>query len=243
MKLSNNTISLGTDQPVIAIHTGDFRPEPDSSHADQHAPEPDELPLTDFERNMDRLYNMEDQAGLSDILAQLENNYKGERENIYQSGYNAGYEAGKSAMENQYREDVTALKDVMTGLAESRWRLEKEAELNLIELVLRISRRVINSELHNDKTKIENVIRETIHQIEQDEVLEILLNPDDHEYIIYQSAILEELPNEVKVKKVTTMNRGGCIVNTNMESIDATVETKLEQIAGSLYANLPGDEE
>ena len=240
MKSSNSHIDLGTNRSVVDIQVP--KPARNKKNAEEELPaQPDELPLTDFERNMDRLQNLESETGLPDILSQLEENYKGERENIYQSGFDAGLEAGKKEMQRQYQNEMQAVNTILDQLQESRWRLEREAELNVIELIMQIARRVIASELQQTPAKIENVLRETLSHIENDEVLEIHLNPEDYDYITQQSDVPKSLNPDVKIKKSTSMERGGCLVQTNMESIDATIESKLEQISRQLYANIPVD--
>jgi|GEM_PF-2345252 len=240
MKLSNSHINLGTNQPVIDVKACKTAPNGKSTIEEPPAT-PDELPLTDFERNMDRLQNLKSESGLPDILSLLEENYKGERENIYQSGFDAGFEAGKKEMQLQYQNEIQAVNAIINQLQESRWRLEREAELNVIELVIQIAQRLTNSELQTDPGKIENILKETLSHVENDEVLEIQLNSEDYDYLTQQSELPESLNPDVKIKKSTSLDRGGCIVQTNMESIDATIETKLEQISRQLYANIPVD--
>lgn len=238
MKSSNNHIHLSTDRPVVRITAGQPK-SADEKGAEPPLQENDELPLTDFERNMDRLHQLESETGPPDILSQLEENYKGEREKIYQSGY----EAGKKEVREQYSEDVQAVGRIIEQLQESRWRLEREAELNMVELVMQIARRVINSEVQNDPSTIENVLKDALSHIENDEVLEIQLHPDDYDSITKHSTFLDSLSPDTQIKKSASLQRGGCIVQTNMESIDATIDTKLDQISQQLYANLPADGE
>lgn len=198
----------------------------------------DTLPLSDFERNMARLQQAEEEKGLPEIIGRLEQNYAKERENIYNSGYEAGVEAGQKEMQQQYRDDITALEQVIREMETNRWRVQKEAELSLVNLALQVARQVIKAEISLNPNTIRQVIKETLDYTKNLEVLALEVNPADYAYIVRHSNITDELPDNIQMRKNPEIARGGCILHTNMESIDATVETKLNHLSEQLYQNV-----
>ncbi len=113
--------------------------------------------------------------------------------------------------------------------------MEKETELSLLNLALQISRHVIRSEISIHREKIENVVRETLDHARNLELIALEMHPKDCDFITRESDILNELPDNINLKKNPSISRGGCLLHTNMETIDARVETKLEQLAEELY--------
>lgn len=238
---SLSKVRLGTPESVVSIRAGSS--SPDRASGGSTGGMRNDLPLTEFERSMHELQQAEEDSPLDNILSQLEHNYKSERESIYQSGYNAGVEAGRAEVEKQYQEETQAVGSVVRKLQEERWRLRKDAELSLMHLVVQISERVLNHELETTPSLIENILHEAMAYIQENELLEVTLHPADYTYIEEQSEVLEALPDGVRLKRDASIQRGGCILQTNMETIDARLETKLEQIADQLFMNLPDTED
>ena len=244
-KISLNKV-VEVHQPVIGIQNGGdavIQESPilyggDGAAGGGRTDELDTLPLSDFERNMARLQQAEEGKGLPEIIGRLEQNYAKERENIYNSGYQAGVEAGQKEMQQQYREDITALEQLIREMESNRWRIQKEAELSLVNLALQVARQVIKAEISQNPEAIRHIIKETLDYARNLEVLALEVNPADYAYILRQSTILDELPENIQMRKNPEIARGGCILHTNMESIDATIETKLDHLAEQLYQNV-----
>ena len=238
---SLNSVRLRTTNPVVKIRTGSD--EGQGHHfAGTQAPVVKDLPLTEFEKSMQQLEHSDREFHAAEILSKLEDNYKLERESIYQSGYDAGMTAGKQELEAQYREDVRALELLIDEIRESRWRLRKDAELSLMQLVIQVAERVINNELQTNPSAIDSVLKEALSYVQENELVSITVNPEDYQYINEQSSLPDSLPEGIRIKQDSSLKRGGCILETNMETVDAKVGTKLEQIAAQLFTHLPDSE-
>lgn len=239
----NNVIEV--HQPVIGIVSGENSSSREplypggEAFSDQgdFTDELDTLPLSDFERDMARLQQAEEEKGLPEIIGKLEENYAKERENIYNSGYQAGIEAGRKEMQQKFQEDVTSLERLIREMESSQWRINKEAELGMINLSLQIARQIIKAEITLNPETIRHIIKQTLDYAQNLEILSLELNPKDYNYISEHSKIIDELPDNIQMKKNARIARGGCILHTNMESIDATIETKLDHLAEQLYQN------
>lgn len=242
MKSSTN-IRLGTNAPVKGISCKDNGVSSVDTDPFGDGLSGNELPLTDFERSMNQLHSSEDTTNLSSIIGQLENNYKSEREKIYQSGYQAGVEAGQQELERQYGHRLQSMDSIVNALKEDQWRLRKEAELSVLNLALQIAERVIQTEIQLDRSKIENVVEEALDYVQREELVKIILNPADYQYIDENSNLLNKLPADVKIESDNSLMQGGCVLQTNLETVDASVERKLKELATQLYTKLPESED
>jgi len=232
---SSNKISLGTTKPVQGVLCkGSVVQRRNSNSALQE----DELPLTDFEKSMNQLHSTEDDSALDSIIDQLETNYKSEREIIYQSGYQAGLDEGRQQHQREAGSQFSALETIMQTLKENQWRLQKEAELSVLNLAIKIAERVINSEIETDRSKLKNVIQEALKYVQRDELVKIRLNPRDYAYISGESAMLDQLPADINVEQDSSLSQGGCVLQTTLETVDASVEHKLKELTTQLYTSL-----
>ncbi len=240
MTKSSNKIILGTTRPVKQVSCEQHRKSNGSSASTN---EYDQLPLTDFEKSMNQLYTNEDDSVLTSIIDQLETNYKSEREVIYQSGYNAGLEAGRQEHQQKAGSQLSDVESILQSLKEDQWRLRKEAELSVLNLAIKIAQRVIRSEIEIDRSKLMNVIHEALDYVQRDELIKIRLNPKDYAYLSGESTMLDELPPDVQIESDNSLTPGGCVLQTNLEMVDASVERKLEELTTQLYTNLSESDE
>lgn len=232
---SSNKILLGTNQRVHGIrYKGSVVQRQDSGSVLQQ----DQLPLTDFEKSMNQLHSTENDSALDSIIDQLETNYKSEREIIYQSGYQAGLDEGRQQLQREAGSQFSALETIMQTLKENQWRLQKEAELSVLNLAIKIAERVINSEIEADRSKLKNVIQEALQYVQRDELIKIRLNPKDYAYISGESAMLDQLPADINVEQDNSLSQGGCVLQTTLETVDASVERKLKELTTQLYTSL-----
>jgi len=237
---SSNKIVLGTTQSVQGIRCKGSVEQRQGSNS---VPQDDQLPLTDFEKSMNQLHTTEDDSAIDSIIDQLETNYKSEREIIYQSGYKAGLEEGKQQIQQEAGLQFSALDTIIQTLKENQWRLQKEAELSVLNLAIKIAERVINSEIQTDRTKLNNVIQEALQYVQHDELVKIRLNPTDYAYISEDSEILDRLPADIRIEQDNSLSQGGCVLQTTLETVDASVERKLEELTTQLYTNLSESDE
>ncbi|MBD3273864.1 MAG: hypothetical protein GF372_01060 [Candidatus Marinimicrobia bacterium] len=243
-KISLDSLKLQTVRKVVGISCDSGVIKSSEMIRGEENDEFSDLPLTDFEKNMQRLQHVDDgEQTYTSIIQRLEDNYTQERESIYQSGYKAGIEAGRQESEQRYRKDLQAFESLIHEIKESRWRLRKEAELSMLQLVVQIAERVIATSISIDESKILDIIREAMQMTNESEITKITLNTEDYEYVLERSELLNELPESVELVKDRTVTRGGCIIGTNMETIDARIETKLNQLTEELYINMTDQED
>ncbi|MBK1693943.1 hypothetical protein CKO09_04205 [Chromatium weissei] len=176
----------------------------------------------------------------------------------YQAGYQAGYDAGnalaaqRAAVEEEAREQrelalrdqqeemlkiaVNALEHIAQALADPLANSVDALEPELLLLVTTLARQVIIEELHQRPELIVSVLREALKQLpSRNHPLRIHLHPDDQVILEVYAKTADEtmtwLPN-------STVDRGGCIVESGASRIDATVETRLQQNIAAIWGEL-----
>ncbi len=147
----------------------------------------------------------------------------------FEIGRQKGYEAGLK--------EADPLISVFTGLIKElkniRHEFHENSEEEVLNLVLSVARTVIGLEVERDPSLIQNVIREAVKQLETRENMKILVNPEDlAEAEEFKPQLGKDLERQVDmtIEPDSNITRGGCMVETNIGSIDARLETQLESI-------------
>ncbi|MGK7346429.1 MAG: FliH/SctL family protein [Candidatus Nitrospinota bacterium M3_3B_026] len=154
------------------------------------------------------------------------------RKNGYEDGFKEGYDKGvKEAA--PLIETFSMLVRELTAVREDFYRI---AEEEMIHLVVNVAREIIGEGLERDPSLVRNVIRNAVEQLKSREELNIKVNPRDLEEA---EGYRPELAREVEdIDRVTfrgdpLITRGGAMVESNIGSIDARLQTQLDAVRES----------
>ena len=148
-------------------------------------------------------------------------------------GYNEGYEKGRAEGFKEVASLMESMGETIRSLSEARDVFFQKAEKEMIDLIVFTVGEVIEKEVKSDPSIIHNIIRETLKEVTSAQTVTIKLNPAD-------LSLGKELTGELieKYEKIQGVNfkedpsimPGGCLVETNIGMLDATMETKLLSI-------------
>ena len=162
-------------------------------------------------------------------------------------GIDAGRRQGLEEGRNEAAQIVKRLTQILTLLAEPLEQVNKSVEEELLALSMATARQIIRREITINPEQIVAVVKEAISILPSaSQRIKVYLNPFDAE-IIRESL---QLSSDDSAKENPTMeerwsiiedpalNRGGCHIDTENSHIDASIETRLAEIA----ARILGDE-
>jgi flagellar assembly protein FliH len=159
-----------------------------------------------------------------------------------QAAYLRGRNESERAMSEQLVQQRTEIAELQKGILESLRRavpqVIQETEGVLLALALEAARKVVAG-LPVSPEMIEAVVREALRQVEDTAEITIQLHHDDLALLHkHGAAILDGAPETGPLRFVgsDTLTRGGCTVQTRFGLIDATRETKLEQLHQAIHA-------
>lgn len=167
------------------------------------------------------------------------------RAQIQQEGYEQGIEIGKEEGRRLvYDEYATALQQAAVILEEApalKRRVIAEAEPFLLELAIEIARKVIGDHLAADKESIISFIRNALSRTQEYKTVTVAVSPDVYSYVQENRAkLLEVLDSQVEMTIIPddSITDGGVVIRTTMGSVDARVDTQLEEIKKALLSAL-----
>ncbi len=181
----------------------------------------------------------------AEVESGQEQDNKQEIRNALTASFEEGFEIGKTesakALQKEYEkkaeEIVKSFALVVQEFAKETERYEQEFEKAVVTLALAIARRVVAREIEIDETAVLARSREAIRKIIGVDKIKIHVNPADEEYIREHRNDLSNYADSVKeivIEADNKVERGGCIIESDLGNIDARVSTQFELVEEAL---------
>ncbi len=157
-------------------------------------------------------------------------------EEIIQSAKKKGLEIEKAAYLKGMRKLERLLAMFQQKLEEiSRYQKEiyAKSEENILNLTLSLASRIIHHEVRTNKDIILGAIRAAVNKVLNREQIIIRINPKDMEFFAKNKPRLKDDLNnirQVSFKEDSSISEGGCVIDTNFGSINATIEKEFEEL-------------
>lgn len=157
--------------------------------------------------------------------------------NGYDEGYNKGYEEGKKEAEKLIKEAL----EIKEYYNTRRSQILKDAEKDLIDLVIAICEKVFNQKVMEDEKYIISLVLNGIEGLEVKDKLTIITSKEDYEVLKNnENTILAKasLIDSVEIRINSEMKKGDCILETSKGNIDVSLNGQLEEIKDFIYTIL-----
>jgi flagellar assembly protein FliH len=153
----------------------------------------------------------------------------------YQRGLREGEAAARAALQPVLDRLAHSI-DVVAGM---RGRARREAEGDLLKLSIAIARRILHRELSVDPDALSGLIKVALEKVQQQEIHRVRVHPD------LEAAVRRALENHAAGRSVQVTPDpgrlpGDVVFETQRGSLDASVETQLQEIGRGLADRLRG---
>lgn len=175
----------------------------------------------------------EAEAQAAKIVAEAE----AERDRIVaeakKEGYDAGYEDGYVNGTKESERLIDRLHNVLDAVMKRREEILNETEYQIVELVVLMARKVVKIISENQKTVIMNNVLQALKKVKGRGDVTIRVNlvdaklTSDH---INDFISRVEAVKGITVVEDTTIEKGGCIVETDFGAIDARISSQLAEL-------------
>lgn len=167
-------------------------------------------------------------------------------ERAYAEAYKLGAEEGaQKAFEHKKEEieqNLERLKQVLDFIEGAKPRLLAENEAQLIHLVHLVASKIAMAEIENKSDLILNLLKQVIENLHGEQNVLIRLNSSDLEFV---QSMLEKNKKDLSALQKLRLDigegvrAGGCIIETDAGSIDATIEERVKNAWNLLAAKTP----
>lgn len=156
------------------------------------------------------------------------------KETAQKEGYDAGYKQGYDDGTKSLEEKVLAVDTFAQSQFDLKHNIIKSAQLDIVELVIAIARKVCQKSLESDINVLKDMTIEAIKQLKDKENITITINPELAEKIYSISEDLKEaIPKlqNIKVIEDDNVSADGTIVETLLSRVDNRLKIQIDQIA------------
>ncbi len=162
---------------------------------------------------------------------------KAEKEG-FDKGREEGFESGKQEVERL----VEQLHAMLDKIIEKRNEIIDETETQLINLVLMIAKKVIKVISENQKNVVINNVIQALRKLKSRGEVLIRVNLDDVELTsehVKDFMRMVENVRSVTVVEDSTVDKGGCIIESDFGEIDARISSQLSEIEEKILELVP----
>jgi type III secretion protein L len=145
-----------------------------------------------------------------------------EKERERKDGYQDGYQEGLA--------QVTEL------LAKARTEYEqtlKSASKDMLNLAFKIAEKIVGKQLEIDNKIIMDIVSQALQTVRQSRQITLRVNPEDAKVLkANKDSFLEKLGHgrEIDILEDKKVERGGCIIESEIGIVEAQLQTQLERL-------------
>lgn len=156
-------------------------------------------------------------------------------------GYKDGWEEGINKANGEVERLTERMHDMINGIINKRTSIFIEAEQQIISLVLSIARKVIKVLSENQKNVVINNVIHSLKKLSSRKSIAIRVNLADLELTTqYKEKFINIAETDnIKILEDTTVDKGGCIIETDFGTLDARIASQLHEIEEKVQEMVP----
>jgi len=164
------------------------------------------------------------------------------KKDAIKKGLEMGYKDGYESEAAEVRRLIERIQIILNAAIEKRNEIFIETEQQIINLVLLIAKKVIKVISENQKNVVINNVVQALRKLKSRGEVAIRVNLADLELTTEHKKDFIEMVEGVKSIKIledSTVDRGGCIIETDFGSIDARISSQLHEIEDRIVELMP----
>lgn len=184
------------------------------------------------------------QASSDAIISDAYDQAKGIMEQAKADGYQDGYNRGIEDSQEIAKQIVDEALSIKSEWNEIRKKVYKEAESEMITLVIEAIEKVFDYKVETDQSIIETLIKQGIERISKSHAITIRVSNEDYNHALSVRPMLlatSDKIEEMELKRDPSLPSGSCMIDTDSGSIDSSLSTQLDQIRKIFEDLLKGD--
>ncbi len=163
---------------------------------------------------------------------------EGARKEGFDRGHVDGYESGKAEVERL----IEQLHSIINHAINKRNEIIEESETHLINLVLLITKKVVKVISENQKNVVINNVIQALRKLKSRGEVVIRVNLEDvgltSEHVKDFMRMVENVKS-VTVVEDSSVDKGGCVIETDFGQIDARISSQLHEIEEKIIELTP----
>ncbi|MFN8057718.1 MAG: FliH/SctL family protein [Vicinamibacterales bacterium] len=161
-----------------------------------------------------------------------------ERE-AFSSGFGAGERAGLEAGQQRADAMLRRLAQTLDEVARLRKDIMEQTERQLVQLSLAIARRIVRREITMDAEFVAALVHVAFERLGlRVGPATIRLHPEEHR-LVFPERVIDWEAAHFQVVPDASLPRGGCVIESDLGSIDAGIDAQFDEMAKALLGSDP----
>jgi len=168
---------------------------------------------------------------------QLTQIFEGVRKEAYNKGMQEGFAVGMAKAREYAKEDKQHFLNLMTAFTEALEQSDERIAEDVLSLALDIAKSMLKTKLNVDHQALLPVVLDAIHYLPSiQKPARILVHRDDIQML--REHMADEIENDHwQIQEDSNIERGGCLVETGANQVDATNVMRWKRITEALAQN------
>lgn len=181
-------------------------------------------------------------------LADIQTDIQEKLDSGFKQGHEDGFNTGKKEGLATVEELSQTLLHGINQIAEEKNRVISESGQDILELGFRIAEKIIQTALDRDDSIFKNILVDALHKVTEKNKVVIKVSRSDYERVIAYRSELETIFKDIRQLEIISdaeLSSGGCIIDTKLGYIDASISTKkalIDHAFNAIYHNQASDQ-
>lgn len=169
---------------------------------------------------------------------------KEEIQKTYERGLQDGQIQAKALYQTEldkYNNWISQFDSIAKELKSEHQVALKKLEESVVSISLMVAQHIIGRQASEDSTLVLDLVRKAIDSLENDFVYKIHVHPDSvHILEAVKSTLLDdrEVSNKIIITSDTSVDEGGCVLETSAGMIDARISSQLDMLKNPLINSI-----
>ncbi len=167
-------------------------------------------------------------------LAQLE-------KTAYEHGFRQGEKAGTEMAERKMETVARRYADSILEVAKLKPSLYAQVEKDVVKLAVEVAKKIVHREIQADREIILTLVKVALSHVAEKSAVTVHLHPADYSFILEHRASLADGTDngqEVMLLADKSIDRGGCLIQTEVGDIDARIEEEFREVERGFFEGL-----
>jgi len=181
--------------------------------------------------------NAQEKIDIDEIIRRIKDEYEAKIAEAYRRGFEDAEKVLRKKMNDELNQQISHFDRLIKSFSGEIEALGQKIESVVISLAIEIAKKIVKREIEKDDEFIINQVREAIKRVIGVERIRIRVNPEDEKLVKELKPELLQIADsarDIVVEPDPGVERGGCIIESELGNVDARISTQFSLIENSL---------
>jgi flagellar assembly protein FliH len=156
----------------------------------------------------------------------------------YENGFRQGEKAGLEIAEKKAEVLMRRYAEAIEEIGKLKPALYKQAEREVVKLAVEVAKKIVHREVQIDQEIVQTLIRVALNHVAVRTAVTVHLHPTDYNFVLDQRTASNrggENDREIVLLADKSIERGGCLIETECGDIDARIEEEFREVERAFF--------